>query len=71
LQRRADATLKAFSQDEQELSRRIFLRLTQLGDGTEDTKRRVPMKELLSSSEKPAPEEELIQKLEHATDLIR
>ena len=29
LQRRADATLKAFSQDEQELCRRTFLRLTQ------------------------------------------
>jgi conflict system STAND superfamily ATPase/TIR domain-containing protein len=31
LQRRADATLKTFSQDEQELCRRTFLRLTQPG----------------------------------------
>jgi hypothetical protein len=47
LQRRADATLKAFSQDEQELCRRTFLRLTQPGEGTEDTKRRASMQEIL------------------------
>src|SRR6202023_2704570 len=34
---------------ERELCRRIFLRLTQPGEGTEDTKRRVPFRELLSS----------------------
>ena len=50
LQRRADATLKAFSEDEQELCRRTFLRLTQPGEGTEDTKRRASMQELLSLS---------------------
>jgi hypothetical protein len=50
LQRRADATLKVFSQDEQELCRRAFLRLTQPGEGTEDTKRRASMQELLSLS---------------------
>jgi hypothetical protein len=41
LQRRADATLKAFSEAERELCRRTFLRLTQPGEGTEDTKRLV------------------------------
>jgi hypothetical protein len=35
LQRRADASLKALSQDEQELCRRTFLRLTKSGEGTE------------------------------------
>ena len=48
LQRRADATLKEFSEDEQELCRRTFLRLTQPGEGTEDTKRRASMQELRS-----------------------
>jgi len=67
LQRRADATLKAFSQDEQELCRRTFLRLTQPGEGTEDTKRRVSMQELLSLSGKSTAEEDIIQKLADAS----
>jgi polyhydroxyalkanoate synthesis regulator phasin len=67
LQRRADATLNAFSQDEQELCRRTFLRLTQPGEGTEDTKRRVPMQELLSSSGESAATGEIIQKLANAS----
>ena len=50
--RRAGATLKAFSPDEQELCRRTFLRLTEPGEGTEDTKRRASMQELLSLSGK-------------------
>jgi hypothetical protein len=67
LQRRADATLKAFSQDEQELCRRTFLRLTQPGEGTEDTKRRVSMQELLSLSGKSTTEEDVVQKLADAS----
>src|SRR5271166_5533676 len=67
LQRRADATLKAFSPDEQELCRRTFLRLTQPGEGTEDTKRRASMQELLSLSGKLRDEEDIIQKLADAS----
>ena len=67
LQRRADATLKAFSQDEQELCRRTFLRLTQPGEGTEDTKRRASMQELVSLSGKSTAEEDIIQKLADAS----
>jgi hypothetical protein len=67
LQRRADATLKAFSPAEQELCRRTFLRLTQPGEGTEDTKRRASMQELLSLSGKSAAEEKIIQKLADAS----
>src|SRR5262245_3583548 len=67
LQRRADDTLKAFSQDERELCRRTFLRLTQPGEGTEDTKRRVSMQELLSLSGKLAAEEQIIQRLTDAS----
>ena len=67
LQRRADATLEAFSRSEQELCRRTFLRLTQPGEGTEDTKRRASMQELLSLSGKSTAEEDIIQKLADAS----
>ena len=36
---------------EQGLMRRMFLRLTELGDGTEDTRRRVPLAELVPEGE--------------------
>jgi hypothetical protein len=55
--------LKAFSPAEQELCRRTFLRLTQPGEGTEDTKRRASMQELLSLSGTSSDEEAIIQKL--------
>jgi hypothetical protein len=67
LQQRADATLKAFSAEEQELCRRIFLRLTQPAEGTEDIKRRASIEELLSLSEQPAKAEEIIRKLANAS----
>jgi tetratricopeptide (TPR) repeat protein len=67
LQRRADATLKPFSESEREFCRRIFLRLTQPGEGTEDTKRRVSIRELISLSGNSAAEEEIIQKLANAS----
>src|SRR5215469_11178900 len=66
LQRRADATLEAFSEEERELCRRTFLRLTQPGEGMEDTKRRVSMEELVSLSRTSSPEEDVIQKLTNA-----
>ena len=67
LQRRADVILKAFSQAEQELCRRTFLRLTQPGEGTEDTKRRASMRELLSLSGESPAEENIVQKLANAS----
>jgi hypothetical protein len=67
LQRRADDTLKGFSEAERELCRRTFLRLTQPGEGTEDTKRRVSKQELLSFSGKSAAEEQIIQRLADAS----
>jgi WD40 repeat protein len=67
LQRRADATLEGMSESERELCRRIFLRLTQPGEGTEDTKRRVGFRELLSSSAESAGTEALVQKLVDAS----
>jgi WD40 repeat protein len=67
LQRRADATVNAFSEEERDLCRRTFLRLTQPGEGTEDTKRRVSMQELASLSGTSTPQEDIIQKLTNAS----
>jgi len=67
LQRRADATLEPLSADEREFCRLIFLRLTQPGEGTEDTKRRASMQELLSLSDNTTAEEQIIQKLADAS----
>jgi tetratricopeptide (TPR) repeat protein len=63
LQRRADAILQAFSAEERELCRRTFLRLTLPGEGTEDTKRRASLQELLSLSGTSGAEEAIIQRL--------
>src|SRR5437868_462487 len=41
----------ALSSDEQALARNIFLRLTELGEGTEDTRRRVTIAELVPRPE--------------------
>ncbi|ETX05926.1 MAG: hypothetical protein ETSY2_20165 [Candidatus Entotheonella gemina] len=46
LEQRANQLYERFERAEQELCRRIFLRLTQPGEGTEDTKRRVSIDEL-------------------------
>jgi WD40 repeat protein len=67
LQRRADATLKTFSAEEQELCRRTFLRLTQPGEGTEDTKRRASIQELVCLTVQGAAEEQIIQRLADAS----
>jgi tetratricopeptide (TPR) repeat protein len=67
LQRRADATVEALSEAERELCRRIFLRLTQPGEGTEDTKRRASLQELLSLPGESAAEEQIIQRLADAS----
>ena len=49
LENRANAVLHGFTEPERELCRRIFLRLTQPGEGTEDTKRRASFLELAPS----------------------
>jgi hypothetical protein len=47
VERRANEVFSHLSADDQELSRRVFLRLVHLGEGAEDTKRRVQLRELL------------------------
>ena len=47
LERSAEEVFDKFSESEQTICRRVFLRLTQPGEGTEDTKRRARLDELL------------------------
>ena len=53
LKNRADDVLKTFDDTQRELCRRIFLSLTQPGEGTEDTKRRASFAELVSAGATP------------------
>ncbi|HIK57204.1 MAG TPA: PD40 domain-containing protein [Synechococcales cyanobacterium M55_K2018_004] len=48
LQKRANETYESLSPEEQQAAKRIFLALTQLGEGTEDTRRRVTKSELVT-----------------------
>jgi len=48
LARRAEEVYESLKPEEQALARQVFLRLVTLGDGTEDTRRRVLQAELLS-----------------------
>ncbi len=63
LDRRANAVLKEFTDAEKELCRRIFLRLTQPGEGTEDTKRRISLRELETAGGDAVVVERVVQKL--------
>ena len=47
LAQRADTVIDELSQEHRELAQRVLLRLTQPGDGTEDTRRRVSRTELV------------------------
>jgi WD40 repeat protein/DNA-binding SARP family transcriptional activator len=53
LGQRADDLYAALDGRSQELARQLFLRLVTLGEGTEDTRRRVPRAELLSLGDEP------------------
>ncbi|MEP7358653.1 MAG: hypothetical protein ABI847_15500, partial [Anaerolineales bacterium] len=47
----AEAAYQTLEPDEQALARGVFLRLTELGEGTQDTRRRVPLAELLGPAQ--------------------
>jgi hypothetical protein len=51
LEQRAEAVFADFDEAERRVCRQLFLRLTQPGEGTEDTKRRASLQELLSVDE--------------------
>lgn len=46
--KRADAVFESFDGERQSITRRVMLRLTQPGEGTEDTRRRATMDELIT-----------------------
>ena len=50
LQKRATEVFYSLTEQEQTIAKRIFLALTQLGEGTEDTRRRVAKSELVSAA---------------------
>lgn len=49
LQKRANEIFYGLNSVEQQVAKRVFIALTQLGDGTEDTRRRILKSELVSS----------------------
>ncbi len=66
LQKRADEIFYSLAPDEQPIAKRIFIALTQLGDGTEDTRRRILKSELVSPRFPAALVERVIEKLVRA-----
>jgi WD40 repeat protein len=53
LAKTADMTLGSLDLTSQQIARRLLLRLVQLGDGTEDTRRYAPLNELLPPADAP------------------
>jgi WD40 repeat protein len=66
LERRADEVVNNLNDAEREVCRRLFLRLTQPGEGTEDTKRRAPFRELLNPASDAPSVEKVIHRLADA-----
>ena len=70
LAKRADEVYNNLSQEEQGIAKWIFIQLTQLGEGTEDTRRRVLKQSLITSPKKESIVNEVIQKLADAKLII-
>ena len=66
LKNRADNVLGQFDDAQRDLCRRIFLRLTQPGEGIEDTKRRASFGELVPAGADPAAVEAVVRRLADA-----
>ena len=59
----ADAVLKRFTRNERDIARRVLLRLTQPGEGVEDTRRRATMSELVTRVEEEEAVEAVVRSL--------
>jgi len=70
LQKRASEVYEFFSPQEQQVAKRIFLELTQLGEGTEDTRRQVFQRDLVTSQQSAVLVEQVIQKLADAKLIV-
>ena len=62
----AETVYLALSPNEQTIARNLFLRLTELGEGTEDTRRRASFIELTSHSDEPLEVRAVLNKLADA-----
>ena len=70
LAKKAEALFATLSPPQQTMTRRVFLRLTQPGEGTEDTRRRATMGELQTKAEETAAVAEVVQQLADARLLV-
>jgi tetratricopeptide (TPR) repeat protein len=70
LENRADHVLRQFDAAHREICRRIFLRLTQPGEGSEDTKRRASFRELVPAGTDPMAVEGVVRRLADARLII-
>lgn len=66
LQKRANELFYSLTPEEQRIAQRIFIGLTQLGEGTEDTRRRVLKSELVSGQSSAEVVEQVLEKLVRA-----
>ena len=66
LQKRADEVYESLATEEQQTAKRIFLELTQLGEGTEDTRRQVLQWDLVNPQQSAELVDRVIQKLADA-----
>ena len=64
--RRADAEFNKLNADQQLAARNIFIRLTELGEGSEDTRRRVPRSELAGAGKDSETVEQVLTTLGYA-----
>jgi hypothetical protein len=66
LEQQADQTYNALAPDEQQATRLLLLKLVQLGEGNEDTRRRVALDDLTPAGRDPAQTAVLVQTLANA-----
>ncbi len=64
--RTADAVVDALPDAQRQLTRGVFLRMTELGEGIADTRRRVTVEELVPETASPETVHELLQRLADA-----
>jgi WD40 repeat protein len=70
LQKRADEVFYSLSLEERQVAKRIFIALTQFGDGTEDTRRRILKTELVSPRVSVELVDRVIEKLVYAKLIV-
>lgn len=70
LQKRATEVYEKLQAEEQQTAKRIFLALTQLGEGTEDTRRQVYKQDLVTAQESVSTVDLVLQKLTDAKLIV-